>query len=63
MLVLTRKVGEEIWIGEDQGIRVVLVDVVAGGKARIGIVAPEGVVVHRKEVAERIAQESEKRAA
>lgn len=63
MLVLSRKTGEEIVIGEHGEIRVVLVDLLPGGKARIGIEAPDGVPVHRKEVAERIAEEAAKRAA
>jgi carbon storage regulator len=47
MLVLTRKVGEEIVIGDN--IRVKLVEI-RGGKVRIGIVAPEDVVVDRQEI-------------
>jgi carbon storage regulator len=47
MLVLTRKVGEEIVIGGD--IRVVVV-AVQGAKVRIGITAPKDVVVDRQEI-------------
>ena len=49
MLVLTRKVGEEIIIGGD--IRVVVV-AVQGAKVRIGISAPKDVVVDREEIHE-----------
>jgi carbon storage regulator len=47
MLVLTRKIGEEIVIGDD--IRIKVVDI-RGGKVRIGIVAPEDVIVDRQEI-------------
>jgi carbon storage regulator len=47
MLVLSRKVGEEIVIGNDIRIKVLEI---RGGKARIGIVAPEHVVVDRQEI-------------
>jgi carbon storage regulator len=47
MLVLSRKVGEEIVIGNDIRIKVLEI---RGGKARIGIVAPEEVVVDRQEI-------------
>jgi len=50
MLVLSRKVGEEIVIGDNVRIKVVAVD---GGKVRIGIVAPKNVIVDRQEVHER----------
>ena len=49
MLVLTRKVGEEIVIGGD--IHVVVV-AVQGAKVRIGISAPKDVVVDRQEIHE-----------
>jgi carbon storage regulator len=51
MLVLTRKVGEEIVIGGD--IRLTIT-AVGDGRIRIGITAPEHVRVDRAEVAERI---------
>ena len=60
MLILTRKVGQKIRIGDD--IEIVLVDV-KGPQARIGIKAPKGVPVHREEVYERIQEENLKAAA
>ena len=52
MLVLTRKIGEEIVIPAlDVTIRLVEV---RGDKVRLGIEAPTEVVVHRKEVWDRI---------
>jgi carbon storage regulator len=50
MLVLTRRVGEEIVIDGD--IRV-LVTGVQGGKVRLGISAPPSVAVYRKELLDR----------
>jgi carbon storage regulator len=47
MLVLTRKVGEEIIIGND--IHVMLV-AIQGDKVRLGVSAPKEVVVDRQEV-------------
>jgi carbon storage regulator len=50
MLVLTRKVGEEIVIGDDIRITVVTIQ---GNKVRLGVAAPEEVVVDRQEIHER----------
>ncbi len=50
MLVLTRKVGEEIVIGENVRLAVVSIQ---GEKVRLGITAPQDVVVDRQEVHER----------
>ena len=47
MLVLSRKRGEVIIIGDD--IKVVVVDVI-GDKVRIGVEAPRDVVVDRQEI-------------
>jgi carbon storage regulator len=47
MLVLSRKVGEEIVI--DNNIRVVVLEVL-GNRVRLGVVAPEDVAVDRHEV-------------
>jgi carbon storage regulator len=50
MLVLTRRIGEEIII--DNNIRVTIVSI-DGGKVRLGIAAPPEVRVDRQEVHER----------
>lgn len=51
MLVLSRKKNESILIN---GNIVVTVCEIRGDKVRIGIEAPEDVIVHRQEIAERI---------
>jgi carbon storage regulator len=55
MLVLTRKVGESIVIGE--GITVTIVDF-KGDTVRVGVDAPREVKVQRSEVLEQIARET-----
>jgi carbon storage regulator len=60
MLILTRRVGEKLRIGEDVSVIVLEVH---GNQVRLGIAAPKSVTVHRKEVFERIAQEERVRAA
>lgn len=50
MLILTRRVGEAIKIADD--ITVVVLGV-KGSQVRLGIEAPQGVAVDRKEIAER----------
>ncbi len=52
MLVLSRKIGEEIVIGND--IRVTIVDV-KGGRVKLGIVAPDDVGIFRSELRDWIA--------
>lgn len=47
MLVLSRKVGEEIVIGD--GIRVKVLSV-QGNQVRLGFVAPRSVTIHRQEL-------------
>ena len=51
MLVLSRKVGERIMIGNDITIEVVEI---RPGRVRLGIVSPSDVVVNREEVHEAI---------
>jgi carbon storage regulator len=51
MLVLTRKVGQSIVIGDE--IEVVVLEV-RGEQVRVGIRAPKNVTVHRKEVYDQI---------
>jgi carbon storage regulator len=55
MLVLTRRVGEEILIGQD--IRVMVVGV-RGNSVRIGIAAPPGIIVDREEIHKRRSEKS-----
>jgi carbon storage regulator len=55
MLVLTRKVGEGIIIGDDVTITVVEMK---GGAVRIGIDAPRSTKIHRQEVYNRIVAEN-----
>ena len=56
MLILTRKIGEAIYIGDDVEVRVLSV---SGEQVRIGISAPKDIPVHRQEVRERIISEQD----
>jgi carbon storage regulator len=47
MLILTRKVGEPINIGDDVSVRVLDIK---GNQARVGVSAPKAVPVHREEI-------------
>ena len=51
MLVLSRKVGERIWIGEDISVTVVRI---TGGGVRLGIEAPHELPVVREELKKRL---------
>lgn len=55
MLVLTRKAGEGILIGDDIRIKVLEEK---DGKVRLGVEAPEDKKIYREEVYERICQEN-----
>lgn len=55
MLILTRKLGESIIIGDQ--IQITLLDI-KGKHVRIGVKAPKGVSVHRGEVYEMIQEEN-----
>ena len=57
MLILTRKLGESITIGD--AIKVTLLDC-QGKQVRLGIVAPADVKVHREEVYAKIQEENQK---
>ena len=54
MLILTRRVGETLMIGNDISITVLGVK---GSQVRIGVDAPKDVAVHREEIFERINSE------
>lgn len=56
MLILTRRVGETLIIGDDVNITVLGVK---GNQVRLGINAPKTVSVHREEIYLRIQQEKE----
>ena len=55
MLVLTRKPGEKLMIGDDIVITVLSVD---GDKIKLGIDAPKNVEVYRKEILDAIVEEN-----
>ncbi len=54
MLILTRRVGESLMIGDDVTVTVLGVK---GNQVRIGVNAPKDVAVHREEIYERIKRE------
>lgn len=56
MLILTRRVGETVMIGNDVTVTVLGVK---GNQVRIGVNAPKDVSVHREEIYERIKREEE----
>ena len=56
MLILTRRVGETLMVGDDVTVTVLGVK---GNQVRIGVNAPKDVAVHREEIYDRIREESE----
>ncbi|MBW2662546.1 MAG: carbon storage regulator CsrA [Deltaproteobacteria bacterium] len=55
MLILTRKLGEKINIGDD--ITVTLLEI-KGAQVKLGIDAPKSIVIHRNEIYEKIREEN-----
>lgn len=56
MLILTRRTGETINIGDDVQITVLGV---RGNQVRLGLIAPKEIPIHREEIYERIKREQE----
>jgi len=56
MLILTRRVGETVMIGNDITVTVLGVK---GNQVRVGVNAPKEVAVHREEIYERIKREEQ----
>ena len=54
MLILTRRVGETLMIGDNVSVTVLRVK---GNQVRLGVNAPKDVSVHREEIFERIQNE------
>lgn len=60
MLILIRRVGKTLVIGDDITVTVLGIN---GNQVRIGVDAPKNVTVHREEVYERIQAEKQRDAA
>jgi len=56
MLILTRRVGETLMVGDNVTVTVLGVK---GNQVRIGVNAPKDVAVHREEIYDRIRKENE----
>jgi len=59
MLILTRRVGETLMVGDDVTVTVLGVK---GNQVRIGVNAPKDVSVHREEIYQRIQREKSQEA-
>lgn len=55
MLILTRRVGEAVVIGDDISVTILGVK---GNQVRLGVEAPKDVSVHREEVRQRLGKQT-----
>lgn len=58
MLILTRRIGESLVIGEEGDVTATVLGV-KGNQVRIGVAAPKNVSVHRTEIYQRIQKENQ----
>ena len=56
MLILTRRMGERLRIGDDVSVTVMAI---SGSQVRIGIQAPRSITVYREEIFNRIVEENQ----
>ena len=59
MLILTRRIGESLMIGDNINVTVLGI---RGNQVRIGVNAPKDVAVHREEIYEKIRNEGDTKA-